>query len=225
MGSWDTDNGFPSWISGKTNYFRFNTTSSDYKPALTITYTLPLSGVSFSMNQTSGSPILPVAFTDENTNSPSAWSWSHTDVTNTTLVETVFSHLTKSRSRVRSGNWSIQLNVTNAGGYNKSSANTSWVNISAGNMTGVTIPAGFEFFPNDYIYNVPIDTLPVHPNSSIYINNQTDGHDVGMWIASSGIPINVYNSSLTKSNFTNISYTGFSKSPGYFTDNGTVSDT
>jgi PKD repeat protein len=203
----DFDSVSPTWHDAGDNRFSFVTHNTVGKEAhLTITYTMPAPVASFTKNSTGGVPIRPVAFTDTSTDSPTAWSWSHTDVTNGTLVETVFSTSQNPTETFGAGNWSIQLNASSTNGYSKTAANTSWVNVSAGNVTGLAIPAGFKFYPSDYILNTPIDTLPVNASSASYINMLNDGHDTGLWIAQSAMPINPVNSSITKSNYTHISY-------------------
>jgi hypothetical protein len=67
------------------------------------------------------------------------------------------------------------------------------------NKPGTPAPqiAGCDIFPNDSIWNTPIDTLPVHPNSTNYINSigaATGLHadfGSGVWPPGSNSPIGI----------------------------------
>src|SRR5437879_7413147 len=61
------------------------------------------------------------------------------------------------------------------------------------------LPAGFQVFPADNIWNVPVDTAPLHPNSALWMDviNGHTGHplhaDFGYLYNGhlNGIPYNV----------------------------------
>ena len=84
--SWDADGTFGgSWGASKNAYF--NVRMSEYatvdnRPKLTILYDIVVTpGANFTANQTNGPQPLTVKFTDESTNSPTAWNWSCGDGT------------------------------------------------------------------------------------------------------------------------------------------------
>jgi hypothetical protein len=62
---------------------------------------------------------------------------------------------------------------------------------------------GIQFYPSDYIWNVPVDTLPVHPMSDTYLGKL---HPEGFIYLATSFPINVVNSSQPKQSLTSIEY-------------------
>ncbi len=67
---------------------------------------------SFTANVTSGSAPLAVQFNDTSTGAPTKWNWSFGDGNQSVIQNPVFVYTIL-------GNYSISLNVTNAGGFNK----------------------------------------------------------------------------------------------------------
>jgi hypothetical protein len=65
--------------------------------------------------------------------------------------------------------------------------------------------SGIQIFPADYIWNVPIDTLPKETRSDIYINS-LHGDFLRAEFGSGGFPINVVDNSATTYNFKTFFY-------------------
>src|SRR5665647_1387517 len=63
------------------------------------------------------------------------------------------------------------------------------------------LSSSVQIYPNDHIWNVPIDTLPVHPMSGTYISSS--GSSNFMYVAPV-FPINVVDSTQAKQKLTNI---------------------
>ena len=65
------------------------------------------------------------------------------------------------------------------------------------NLADGPMLAGCPVFPSDNIWNTPVDTLPIHPNSAAYINTigatRTLHPDFGsgQWPPGSGSPIGI----------------------------------
>jgi hypothetical protein len=60
---------------------------------------------------------------------------------------------------------------------------------------------GIQLFPEDHILNVPIDTLPVDPKSSVYINSNggASGNLFAAWGKRSGLGADIVDETVTKS--------------------------
>ena len=54
---------------------------------------------------------------------------------------------------------------------------------------------GIQIYPEDYIWNVPVDTLPVHPMSDTYIKSSRPSY---FMFISTEFPINVVDSTQAK---------------------------
>jgi len=83
---------------------------------------------SFTTNTTSGLSPLAVQFNDTSTNTPTSWSWKRSN-----LTWSVGEEFSTDENPVQSfvtGNWSINLTATNAGGSDLSDQIT-WINVSA----------------------------------------------------------------------------------------------
>ena len=114
----------------------------------------------------SGTFILPMVFTDTSTNYPTAWVWTCKNLTPGNNTEVVFSTAQNPIFSFGVGNWSIKLKASNAAGSN-STSETYLVQVRTIN--------DLQIFPKDHIWNVPIDTLPVDPQSADYIKTM-DGY-------------------------------------------------
>ncbi len=92
----------------------------------------------FSASVTTGTAPLAVQFNDTSANAPTGWNWSFRNVTgNNTLVW--WSTVRNASLTFGTGNFSIELNASNSGGYNLSTQVT-FINVT----TGVVAPiAGF----------------------------------------------------------------------------------
>jgi len=84
---------------------------------------------SFTSDVTSGYSPLAVQFNDTSVTDPTAWNWSFTNVTPGNNTAVWWSQLQNATQTFGAGNWNIHLNVTNASGYNVSTADY-WVNVS-----------------------------------------------------------------------------------------------
>jgi len=127
-----------------------------------IRYTSPPNNnpiVQFTSNVTSGvtPPNVDVQFNDTTIHTPTAWNWSFTNVTPGNNTQTWWSTLQNATQTFGNGNWKINLNVTNASGFNVSTANY-WINVSSG------IPAAA--FHAD-------DTTPVTGQTVLFIDDST----------------------------------------------------
>lgn len=86
--------------------------------------------------------------------------------------------------------------MSNSGQSSFVSTSPTFLPIIFRNTTGPTI-AGCQVFPNDNIWNTPVNTLPVHANSSMYVNNigaSTNMHadfGAGVWPPGSDSPIGI----------------------------------
>jgi len=92
--------------------------------------------VSFTSNVTSGVPLTSVQFNDTSVVTPTAWNWSFQNITpgNNTVV--YWSTIQNATITLGAGNWNFGLNVTNASGYNKTTA-AYFVNVStSGGLSG-----------------------------------------------------------------------------------------
>ncbi|MFA5347546.1 MAG: hypothetical protein WC294_05375 [Methanoregula sp.] len=63
--------------------------------------------------------------------------------------------------------------------------------------------SGFQIYPKDYIWNVPVDTLPVDARSSDYVNS---GNPSAFMYLDRDMPYNVVNSTQPKQRLTSIAY-------------------
>ena len=82
--------------------------------------------------------------------------------------------------------------------------------------------SGIQVFPKDYIWKVPIDTLPVHPMSNTYIISSNPG--AWMFLATN-YPINVVNRTQAKQYLTYIKYSDYSDNVPYpIPDNPLIED-
>ena len=91
--------------------------------------------VSFTSNVTSPAyaPFL-VQFNDTSVTTPTAWNWSYTNVTPGNNTQVWWSQIQNATQTFGIGNWNINLNVTNASGYNVSTA-YYWVNVTTPGLT------------------------------------------------------------------------------------------
>jgi len=83
---------------------------------------------SFSASQTSGKAPFTVSFTDESTGSPDAWKWTFGDRSDSTEKNPVYTYN-------KSGNYTVSLTTTNAGGSNKVQKSSYIVVSERGTMT------------------------------------------------------------------------------------------
>jgi PKD repeat protein len=110
----------------------------------------------FSISNTTGTAPLIAAFTDTSTNTPTGWNWSFTNVTGDNIQVWFSTSQNPTKTFTLAGNYSIQLNVTNAGGANTTPANTKWVNVSSGATTPIvlwTVNSQTIVFPGRLIGN------------------------------------------------------------------------
>ena len=140
----DTQTGQTTWVIGaRYNYtiantakyvnYRLNYTSviSGNSPRIceiSLYEIMPIPVASFTTNTTSGVSPLAVQFTDTSTNIPTSWSWKRSN-----LTWSVGEEFSTDENPVQSfvtGNWSINLTATNAGGSDLSDQIT-WINVSA----------------------------------------------------------------------------------------------
>ncbi|KKH49928.1 PKD domain-containing protein [Methanosarcina sp. 1.H.A.2.2] len=92
---------------------------------------------SFSASSTSGKAPLTIRFTDESTGSPTAWKWTFGDGSDSTETNPVHTYN-------KSGNYTVSLTTTNAGGSNKVQKSSYIVVSESGTVTsnpGYIIPA------------------------------------------------------------------------------------
>src|SRR4051794_30527420 len=96
-----------------------NSAGSSIATAATITVTnpVPKPTASFSASPTSGVAPLTVAFTDTSTGSPTSWAWNFGDGTTSTLQN-------PSHGYAASGNYTVNMTATNAGGSSAATAAT-----------------------------------------------------------------------------------------------------
>ena len=105
-----------------------------YKGIIVVKYLTPPPPVaSFTSNATSGltPPDLAVQFNDTSYDDPTAWNWSYTNTTPGDNIQVWWSQVQNATHTFGNGNWKINLNVTNAFGFNVSTANY-WINVSPG---------------------------------------------------------------------------------------------
>jgi len=88
----------------------------------------------FSGAPTSGTAPLAVSFTDSSTNTPTSWSWNFGDSSTSTSQNP--SHTYNS-----TGNYTVSLRATNAGGYDDE-VKTNYITVSAGGSTPTFVAAG-----------------------------------------------------------------------------------
>jgi PKD repeat protein len=220
----DASNTTPYWASGVYSTFRGYDTSytgATRDPFLEITYTpsVPAPVASFTPNATVTSyPDYRIAFTDTSTNTPTSWNWTATNVTgNNTPVS-----FSTSQSPVQTfyeGNWSIQLNATNAGGSNLSSV--MWINLSECNG-GIYCTRRIYSSNTGYMENTEVAVYPTKRNGVGYIaysNNHVYGAtrtsaaaDIFFYLRRGGvtIPTSSLPDSITISNST-LSLYGYGK--------------
>jgi PKD repeat protein len=106
----------------------------------------------FTSNVTTGSSPLPVGFTDQSTNTPTAWNWSYTNASATggNGTELWWAQTQNPSQSFGGGNWSIKLNASNSAGYNIT-PNLYWINVSS---TGVSPPVA-SFTVNRNMARIP----------------------------------------------------------------------
>ena len=81
---------------------------------------------------------------------------------------------------------------------------------------------GIQIYPEDYIWNVPVDTLPVHPMSDTYIKSSRPSY---FMFISTEFPINVVDSTQAKQYLTSIEHPEFSDNIPYpIPDNPEIED-
>lgn len=132
-----------------------------------VRYTTPSVGgplVSFTSNVTSGYAPLDVQFNDTSVTSPTAWNWSFTNVTPGNNTQVWWSTIQNATKTFGAGNWNIKMNVTNASGYNVSTANY-WVNVSATLLTA----------------NFTANKTTVLPSETILFTDSTTGSGITSW--------------------------------------------
>jgi hypothetical protein len=71
---------------------------------------------------------------------------------------------------------------------------------------------GFQIYPKDYIWNVPVDTLPVDIRSSDYVNS---GNPSAFMYLDRDMPYNVVNSTQSKQKLTSLAYPVYSDDVPY----------
>jgi len=111
--------------------------------------------VSFTSNVTSGFGSLPVQFNDTSVTSPIGWNWSFTNVTPGNNTQVWWSTTQNATNTFGVGTWNINLNVTNATGFNVSTVKY-WVNVTphsltsnfTANETGAVIGGNILFMDN-----------------------------------------------------------------------------
>ena len=82
--------------------------------------------------------------------------------------------------------------------------------------------SGVRIYPSDYIWNVPVDTLPVDAHSSEYINSSNPSAFLYMW---DSFPFNVVTESTPKQYLNSIQYPEYSDNIPYpIPDNVTVQE-
>jgi hypothetical protein len=144
---------------------------------------------------------LIIQFEDQSSNRPDTWIWTYKHISGNN-TDVVFSTAENPTLTIDNGSWLITLNASNSAGYDISSSfsNVSYDYSNRKNLTGIQI------FPTDYVWNVPIDKMPVHPNSSDFIasNNGANGtiHPGFGYSATSGWAYDIVDSSATKFNMT-----------------------
>jgi PKD repeat protein len=158
----------------------------------------------FSANQTSGIVPLAVQFTDNSTNTPTAWNWSFGDGNYSSLQNPVYTF-------VRAGSYSITLNASNIAGYNRTTKvdyilviPQSPIASFTSNVTNGLAPLGVQF--NDTSANFPTmwnwsfgDTLWFNTTDSS-LRNATKSYPSGgnytitLYISNSGGSDNVSHS-------------------------------
>lgn len=137
-------------------------------------------------------------FQDTTLNNPDRWIWSFTN-TSGNNTEIVFSTAQNSTLTLEAGTWLIRLTASN---HYQSNTTSQFINVSynAADRSNLT---GIRFFPPDYIWNVPIDTLPIHANSSDFITSNYGAsgklHPAFGYTPLSGFDYDVVDSSLPKS--------------------------
>jgi PKD repeat protein len=126
---------------------------------------------SFSSAFVNADAPLIYTFNDTSTNTPLSWAWYFTN-TSGNNTEILFSNSKNATLTLEAGNWQIKLRATNGAGSSNATTfkNVTYSWATRHNLTGV------QLFPSDFIWNVRIDTLPIHPNSSEYIAVQGDPH-------------------------------------------------
>jgi len=79
--------------------------------------------LSFTANSTGGLQPLSVQFNDTSITTPTAWNWSYTNVTPGNNTPVYWSTIQNATQTFEVGHWHINLNVTNASGYNNTLLN------------------------------------------------------------------------------------------------------
>ena len=140
-----------------------------------------------------------VQFTDLSTGEPTSWHWEFDNMYEVPGIEHNFTR-NPTMHWHEPGYYNVKLTATNAVGGDVE-MKVNYIHVideeappeSYNNSIG-----GQQIFPNDYIWNVPIDSMPVHANSAAMIATLQDPVE-GHWVLSSypGFPINVVDDSVT----------------------------
>ena len=172
------------------NLFGYNLSRrADY---ITITSTTPVAG--FTANVTSGTPPLPVLFTDTSTNTPTSWNWSFNNITGNN-TEIWWTTVQSPVLTFGIGNFSIKLNATSSMGSNIS-AQVTFINVSA---APVPVPPVASFNPNSTsgVSPLPVlftDTSTNTPTSWNWSFKDVTGNNTEIWWSTSQNPVKTFNS-------------------------------
>jgi len=151
-----------------------NAGGSDTKTALNyIMVKMPPPVANFSATPTTGTAPFTVIFTDTSTGSPTAWNWSFGDgsTVNATIRHPVHTYSTP-------GNYTVSLNVTNAGGSNTTVRTTCiQVDPQIGDYS-IILRSGWNFI------STPRKLMPGNDTASIFFQVDTAGHSVLSYNAS-----------------------------------------
>ena len=120
--------------------------------------------LSFSANSTGGVQPLSVQFNDTSITTPTAWNWSYTNVTPGNNTPVYWSTIQNATQTFGNGHWHINLNVTNASGYNDTLLNYPL------DVTPPTLTANFTGTP-----------LGGTPGTAVTFTDNTTGSGISAW--------------------------------------------
>jgi len=120
--------------------------------------------VSFTSNTSSGTQPLTVQFNDTSATGITAWNWSYTNVTPGNNTPIYWSTIQNATQTFGVGHWHINLNVTNASGYNNTLLNYSL------DVTPPTVTANFTGTP-----------LVGVPGTAVTFTDSTNGSGISAW--------------------------------------------
>ena len=189
---------------------RYEPNSSNWVAETEVAGSSPIT--SFTSNVTSGYSPLAVQFNDTSITSPLTWNWSYLGTSGGNTTETIWSTTQNATGVFSTGDYKIYLNVTNASGYNKTSANY-WVN-----ATAPLITANFTGTPLTGLPGTTVNfTDTTESGGSPYIPDNWswsfgDGNS-----STSQNPSNIYGTSGTY----NVSLTVYNASAGFDTETKT----